>query len=66
MKGFDIKVRFFIYDNADTEFGEIEVQLLEVSETDFLEADGEIEYERNTIFKNGVNQICLTKGNGFI
>ena len=49
-------VRFFVY-------GENEIDIIEVNELDFINADGSIEYERNTIFQNGVNQICLTKNN---
>jgi len=53
----NIPVRFFVvdYDNA-------EVDLIEVDEIQFIAAEGKISYERNTIFNNGVNQICLTKG----
>lgn len=31
-------------------------------ELEFLQFDGEISYERHTMFENGVNQVCLTKG----
>jgi len=51
----EINVRFFVYD-YDTE--DI---VKEVNEVDFLKHDGVIEYERSTIFENGVRQICLTK-----
>lgn len=56
----EINVRFFIY-----EFIDGGLELVEVSETEFTEAEGEIEYKRNTIFKNGCRQICLTKTNGY-
>lgn len=59
----NILVRFFKYGiDEDTN----EVDIIETSESDFLLCEGEIQYERDTIFENGVNQICLTKGNGFI
>ncbi len=51
----EINVRFFIYD-PDYENG-----IMEVSEGDFKECDGRIEYERHTVFDNGCRQICLTK-----
>ena len=52
-----IDVRFFIvdYDNEDGP------DLLEVSETEFLEHEGRISYQRHTIRENGCSQICLTK-----
>lgn len=52
-----IPVRFFVvdYDNE-------EVDLLEVNEHEFLEAEGKITYERHTKRENGASQICLTKG----
>lgn len=53
-----IPVRFFVvdYDSEDS------VDLIEVSEHEFLKAEGEITYERHTKRENGVSQICLTKG----
>ena len=51
----NINVRFFIYDYSTEDI------IKEVSETEFLNDDGIIEYERDTIFDNGVSQICLTK-----
>lgn len=55
MKGFqNIPVRFFAYDE---ETQDIE----EVDELDFLNAKGEIDYERHTVRENGASQICLTK-----
>lgn len=63
----NIPVRFFIYEfdkeneeNQDTDNG-----FIEVSEAHFLTGEGTIEYERHTVFANGVSQICLTK-NPFI
>lgn len=53
-----IPVRFFYYDE-DANAGEGD--FAECGEADFLEAKGEIEYERNTVFENGISQICLTK-----
>lgn len=35
---------------------------IEVSEREFIAADGEITYERHTMSENGVSQICLSKG----
>lgn len=56
----NMTVRFFIYDDdAETE----ENSIIEVDEFTFLDASGSIEYERNTVFDNGVSQICLTKYN---
>lgn len=53
MKGFtNTPVRFFAYDD--------DCELVEVNEADFLEAAGKIEYERHTVFENGVSQIILT------
>ena len=52
-----IPVRFFVVDYE----GE-EVDLKEVNEHEFLEAEGRITYERNTVRLNGVSQIILTKG----
>lgn len=53
-----LPVRFFIVD-YDLEEGP---DIVEVDERDFLSADGAIKYERHTVFQNGVDQICLTKG----
>ena len=51
----EINVRFFVYDYGTDDI------IKEVNESEFLEYDGVIEYERDTIFENGVRQICLTK-----
>lgn len=53
-----LPVRFFIVD-YDLEEGP---DIVEVDERDFLSADGAIKYERHTMFQNGFDQICLTKG----
>ena len=53
----NVPIRFFIYD--ETEDGETDI--FETNEAGFLEAEGEIEYERHTVFQNGCSQICLTK-----
>ncbi len=62
-KGFDkMSVRFFIYEDQ-AEMGEVDI--VEVEEAAFMEAEGEIEYKRHTVRENGVSQICLTKRNGY-
>lgn len=53
----NITVRFFIVD-----FELEPVDIVEVNEQEFLEYEGDISYERHTVFDNGVSQICLTKG----
>lgn len=53
-----IPVRFFVVDYE----GEDGPDLVEVSEHEWLKADGDITYERHTIRENGASQICLTKG----
>jgi len=54
-----INVRFFIYDFCEdsNDFDEVEC-----AEEVFLQFDGEISYERFTMFENGSDQVCLTKG----
>ena len=52
-----LPVRYFAIDYE----GE-EPEIVEVDEAEFLAADGAITYERHTVWANGVNQICLTKG----
>ena len=56
-----IPVRFFItgYDLGDYDADQIDI--VEVSEHEFIKAKGEITYERHTKRENGVSQICLTK-----
>lgn len=51
-----IPVRFFIEALVDDDY-----QIIEASEAEFLEQPGCVEYERHTVFNNGVSQICLTK-----
>lgn len=60
MEPFDnMTIRFYIIDRSEAVDSEIDV--IEVDEDEFLEAEGTIEYERHTVFQNGVSQICLTK-----
>jgi hypothetical protein len=54
-------VRYFIVD-YDSEDDAMQWDIVEVSEREFLAAEGEITYERHTMSENGVSQICLTKG----
>lgn len=56
-------IRFFKY-FLNTQDQDIDIK--EISEKEFLETPGNIEYKRNTIFQNGVNQICLTKTNNLV
>lgn len=58
-KGFkmNINVRFFVLD-----YDLDEPDIVECSESEFLEHEGAITYERHTVRENGVSQICLTKG----
>jgi len=51
-----INVRFFILD-----YELEEPDYIECSELEFIEYQGLIEYKRNSIRENGVNQICLLK-----
>lgn len=53
-----IPVRYFVLD-YDLEDG---LEVVECDEAAFLAAEGAITYERLTMWANGVNQICLTKG----
>lgn len=52
-----MSVRFFIHDEAEMD----DNAHREVTEGEFDEAIGDIEYKRHTVFENGVSQICLTK-----
>lgn len=54
-------VRYFVVD-YDSEDDAMQWDIVEVSEHEFLKAEGEITYERHTKRENGVSQICLTKG----
>lgn len=56
-----LPVRFFVVD-YDAEDDCMEWDLKEVSEHEFLKAEGSITYERHTKRENGVSQICLMKG----
>ena len=53
-------IRFFICD-VDLDDGTSGHGITEVEEREFLDAEGVIEYERDTVFENGVDQVCLTK-----
>ena len=55
-------IRFFItcYGEADSPPDTV-IDVIEVDESEFLRFDGAIEYKRDTMFENGVNQVCLTK-----
>lgn len=52
----NIPVRYFY---VDYELEEVEI--VECSESEFIERVGTISYERHTVRENGVSQICLTK-----
>ena len=54
----NLPVRYFVLD-YDLDDGP---EVVECDEAAFLAADGAITYERHTMWTNGVNQICLTKG----
>lgn len=53
-----LPVRYFIVD-YDLDDGP---DLVEVDSHEFAKADGAIKYERHTMFQNGCDQVCLTKG----
>jgi hypothetical protein len=54
-------VRYFVVD-YDSDDDVMEWDIVEVTEREFMAADGEITYERHTMSENGVSQICLSKG----
>jgi hypothetical protein len=54
-----VPVRYFIYDYDESIK---DYDIIEVSESDFIDFEGSIDYERHTVRENGVSQICLTKG----
>ena len=59
-KGLKMTIRYFVFsetlfDNDDDD------PIEEVSEFEFLEFEGVIQYERHTMRENGCNQVCLTK-----
>jgi hypothetical protein len=57
-----ITVRFFIYDeDIINECDDTPGGIRECEESEFLEANYPIEYERHSVYANGVRQICLTK-----
>jgi|JI10StandDraft_1071094.scaffolds.fasta_scaffold264910_1 hypothetical protein len=37
------------------------IDTVELTEQEFEEQEGVIDYQRHTVFANGVSQICLTK-----
>ena len=51
-----INVRFFTYCINS----ECDADVVECSENTFKSLKGAINYERHTVFANGVNQVCLT------
>jgi len=53
-------VRFFILGHHPND-EDSDIDIHEVTETEFMESTGDISYERHTVHENGVNQICLTK-----
>ena len=55
----EMSVRFYAF-GWDEE--QQDYDILEVSEEEFKRHLGTIDYERHTVFQNGVRQICLTKG----
>lgn len=57
-------IRYFTFDYDEDHYDEDleDYDIIEVSEAEFLDFNGEIEYERHTVRENGVNQVCLTKG----
>ena len=55
----EMSVRFYVF-GWDEE--QQEYDILEVGEEEFKRHPGTIDYERHTVFQNGVSQICLTKG----
>lgn len=65
----NINVRFFIYDEealgAERSEGTYEVcepgDIVEVDEETFLACRHPIQYERHTMWANGVDRVCLTK-----
>ena len=53
-------VRYFVIDFDTEDNGCFDT--MEVSEREFMAAEGGITYERHTMIENGCSQICLTKG----
>lgn len=54
----NVPTRFFMFGMVNGELEQIEV-----TESEFMESDGAITYERHTVHMNGVNQIILFKDN---
>lgn len=52
----NIDVRFFSYCLDDND----EADICEVSESTFLDLNGEITYARHSVHVNGCKQVCLT------
>ena len=50
-----INVRFFCYCMT---YGEVDI--MEITETEFLGLGGKVSYKRDSVFQNGVRQVCLT------
>lgn len=57
----NINVRFFVIDAERLD--EADYDGHEVNEVEWCEFEGEIEYQRHSVFENGCRQICLTKSN---
>lgn len=56
----NINVRFFATRFNDDEWPECFFEIVEVTESLFLELGGNISYDRSSVFQNGCRQICLT------
>ena len=52
-------IRFLVYDSIEAVS---DSDIVGCDELGFLQFDGAISYERHTMFENGVDQVCLTKG----
>ena len=57
-----LPIRFFVIGIDETTN---ELDYFEVDEAEFIASKGDIEYQRHTLFENGVDQVCLYKDNGF-
>ena len=51
-------LRFFTYCYNEDEIEPLDI--VEITENQFINLKGVITYERHTMFENGVNQICLS------
>jgi hypothetical protein len=56
-----IPKRYFVID-YDADDDVMQYDLKEVTEAEFNEAEGSITVEHNTMWANGVDQICYMKG----